>query len=86
MTIAPHRKLTPHPDFISLDVEGAELLVLRGGVETLKRHHPGLLLEWAPAYFAHYGYSEDDVEEFILNCGYNHMEKIGVVDRYYTRQ
>jgi FkbM family methyltransferase len=33
------------PDFIKVDVEGAELAVLRGGIETLRRYRPLVALE-----------------------------------------
>lgn len=33
------------PDFIKVDVEGAELAVLRGSIETLRRHRPIVALE-----------------------------------------
>lgn len=36
-------QLTPH--FIKIDVEGHELQVLKGALETLKKHHPVLLIE-----------------------------------------
>jgi FkbM family methyltransferase len=32
-------------DWIKIDVEGAELGVLRGGIRTLEEHHPRLLIE-----------------------------------------
>ncbi|MBM3969577.1 MAG: FkbM family methyltransferase [Planctomycetes bacterium] len=34
----------PIPQFIKIDVEGAELLVLRGAEQLLRRHHPTLVL------------------------------------------
>jgi FkbM family methyltransferase len=37
--------VTERISFIKIDVEGHELQVLRGGVATLKRHHPNLLIE-----------------------------------------
>jgi FkbM family methyltransferase len=41
----------PEPDFIKIDVEGAELKVLQGAVELLLRRHPTLFIEthqWLP--------------------------------------
>jgi FkbM family methyltransferase len=35
----------PAPDLIKIDVEGAELEVLEGAAETLKKHHPRLFVE-----------------------------------------
>ena len=37
------------PALIKIDVEGAELLVLRGGIETLRRHRPIVVFEHARA-------------------------------------
>jgi FkbM family methyltransferase len=34
-----------NPYFVKIDVQGHELEVLKGGIETLKRHHPVLLIE-----------------------------------------
>jgi FkbM family methyltransferase len=35
----------PPPNVMKIDVEGAELKVLRGGIEMLRRHHPALVVE-----------------------------------------
>lgn len=35
----------PAPDFIKIDVEGAEGLVLTGGLQTITQYHPVLLIE-----------------------------------------
>jgi len=34
----------PPPDYIKLDIEGAELRALQGATETLKKHHPSIFL------------------------------------------
>ena len=45
--------LTP-PDFMKIDVEGAELLVLEGGAETIKRHRSLIYIEAAGHTFRAY--------------------------------
>jgi hypothetical protein len=39
------RTMSGEISFIKIDVEGHELEVLRGGVQTLKKHRPNLLIE-----------------------------------------
>lgn len=36
------------PDFIKIDVEGYELAVIKGAVETIQRSHPTIILEQKP--------------------------------------
>jgi FkbM family methyltransferase len=49
-------------DFIKVDVEGAELRVLRGALATLRRYRPVLLLEVQEASLGHLG---DDVASLV---------------------
>jgi FkbM family methyltransferase len=45
-----------HPDFIKIDVEGAELMALRGAVQTLSNARPPFILfEYIPANTAGFG-------------------------------
>lgn len=37
--------VTPPPDFVKIDVEGAEIEVIEGARETLARYHPTLIIE-----------------------------------------
>ena len=47
--IVPFKRMDSYPvkklDWIKIDTEGQEFRVLRGGIETLKQHHPKLLIE-----------------------------------------
>lgn len=53
----------PAPDFIKIDVEGLELDVLRGMVETIHAHRPRILLEL-------HGPFDREVVAFLLAAGY----------------
>jgi FkbM family methyltransferase len=59
------------PDAITIDVEGAELKVLRGAADTLTEHRP---LVWASLHpdllYRDYGTSVDDVHLFMDSVGY----------------
>ncbi|MCK6682156.1 MAG: FkbM family methyltransferase [Thermoanaerobaculia bacterium] len=52
-------------DFVKCDVEGAELLVLRGAVATLERDRPGLFVELLRKWSAPFGYHPNDVIDFL---------------------
>jgi len=53
-------------DIMKVDVEGAELFVLRGAVRSLARHRPRLILELAEGNFAAAGYTTHDLLRFLL--------------------
>jgi FkbM family methyltransferase len=61
------QRLTPR--LIKVDVEGAELAVLRGMRDTLAEHRPVLMLEVHPEWQPD-GVTADDVERFIRDSGY----------------
>jgi FkbM family methyltransferase len=57
-------------DLIKMDIEGAELRALHGGIATFKRFHPVLLIELNPETSERAGYSVRDVVVFLEDLGY----------------
>ena len=55
---------------IKVDVEGADLLVLRGASGLIDEHRPGVLIEVEQRYMDSYGVSKDDVKAFFDDRGY----------------
>jgi FkbM family methyltransferase len=58
-------------DFIKLDVDGYEVSVLRGGMETLKRDRPAIILELSPYQLAEKGARFEDLLTVLRDCGYH---------------
>lgn len=58
------------PDFIKCDVEGAELLVFRGGKETLLRDKPIVFAELLRKWAKPFGYHPSDMLAFFHDMGY----------------
>jgi FkbM family methyltransferase len=57
-------------DWVKLDVEGAELNVLRGMKSALQSYHPGILIEVHPQQLESFGFSSSAVIEFLSEFGY----------------
>lgn len=58
------------PDIIKCDVEGAEKLVLLGGLETVKKYHPILFFELLRKWSAKFNYHPNDVLDILKEHGY----------------
>lgn len=70
-------------DVVKADVEGAELLVLRGGVDTLSRFHPRLVLEVVPRQLENMGASVQELETFLAAHGYARQRWIDYKNKEY---
>jgi FkbM family methyltransferase len=57
-------------DLIKADVEGAELLVMQGGMRTIARHKPLICLELLRKWSAGFGYHPNDVIALLGSAGY----------------
>lgn len=57
-------------DFIKCDVEGAELLVFKGGIETIKRDKPIIFTEMLRKWSSKFNYHPNDIIKLLINEGY----------------
>ena len=67
-------------DVLKIDVEGADLLVLRGGRETLDRFRPVVLAEFNPYWMRQIHQGIEDVRQFAERTGYRIVRLFG--DRF----
>lgn len=66
-----------HVDLIKIDTEGAELLVLRGGENTIERRQPDILLEYYAPNTHQFGYEPEEIVELLRSWGYKHFDRQG---------
>jgi hypothetical protein len=58
-------------DFVKIDVEGAELEVLKGAARTLSTHRPLIYCEMSERWAGAFGYSPGDLLGFVRSLGYS---------------
>lgn len=70
-------------DFVKVDVEGGELGVLAGGLQTLERLQPIIYFEHARIHFLNYGEISVPLYELLSGAGYSvlSLERKTVIDR-----
>jgi FkbM family methyltransferase len=59
-------------DFLQLDVEGYQLYALRGAINTIKKFHPVISVEFDWAF--RYNHSSADIRNFLASVGYEKVE------------
>ncbi|MBI3891540.1 MAG: FkbM family methyltransferase [Candidatus Wallbacteria bacterium] len=57
-------------DFIKCDVEGAELMVFQGGMNSLRAHKPVVFSEMLRKWSAKFGYHPNEILELFAGLGY----------------
>jgi len=62
----------PKLDFIKIDCEGYELEVLKGGIETIKRLKPKMLIEINQMTLERSGLTREDIFTFLTDLGYKY--------------
>jgi FkbM family methyltransferase len=63
------------PNFIKIDTEGMDLDVLIGAEQTLKNWHPIVLAECNIPRLKDFGYTKDDMINFMVGLGYRYEVK-----------
>lgn len=61
---------------IWLDIEGAELLALKGGIETIKMWKPVIVLEMAGHSKRFYNIDEEETHAWLKSLGYEAVESV----------
>ena len=74
-----------------IDTEGYELFVLKGGIETIKKYKPILVVEFSyakqyrPVLTQKFGYKLQTLRKFIIEeLGYKFIYKINKVDKVFA--
>jgi FkbM family methyltransferase len=72
------RELT-HLEFVKLDIEGAEIDCLKGGLDTLTRLRPVVSVEYGASSYAAYGHERATLFDLASQLGYSIVDLFGNV-------
>jgi FkbM family methyltransferase len=61
-------------DFIKIDTEGSELLVLKGAYNLIKKYKPLLQIEMNGLSEKHFGIKSEEILNFLKELGYKHID------------
>ena len=64
-------KIKGNIDFIKCDVEGAELFVIKGAINTLKKNKPIIFIEMLRKWSSKFDYHPNDIISLLKGIGYN---------------
>jgi FkbM family methyltransferase len=75
-------------NIIKIDIEGSEILALKGMQRILERIHPRILIELKEETIIHSGYQAKNIVDFLVNAGYNKfiIDEQGNISSDLTRQ
>ncbi len=62
---------------VKMDIQGTEVLALRGMREILRQHQPALIIELAEDCLVRFGHTGEDLRREIEHCGY---QQVGFVE------
>jgi len=65
---------------IKIDVEGAELNVLKGGESVIKKFHPMILFEYHDRAVEKFGYKKEEILELLKSWGYQTIIPLATSD------
>lgn len=63
-------------DLIKIDCEGYELFVIKGGIETIRRCRPAIIVEQKPGHGKPYGIRDTAALSFLKDIGYKLQKEI----------
>lgn len=69
-SLLPHLPRSSRISFIKVDVEGAELMVVRGAIDLINAFRPTIFLEVVRRYCGRYGYTPETLFRFFADRGY----------------